>query len=78
MKKLLILATMLFTFGFANAQSLIFKKNPNYSFDDWIKVGKYENGIIYKKNPNYSFDDWIKVGKAESGGAASGFMLILF
>ena len=78
MKNLLILATMLLTFGFANAQMIIYKKDPNYYSDQWIKVGKYDNGVIYKKDPNYYSDQWVKVGKTENGAAASGFILILF
>ncbi len=69
MKNLLILVMVLVAFGGVNAQSIIYKRNPEYSYtDDWIKVGKYENGIVYKRNPEYSYtDDWIKVGKYENG-----------
>ena len=44
MKHLLILATMLLTFGFANAQSKIYQKNSGRI--DYSEVGKFENGKI--------------------------------
>ena len=48
MKHLLILATMLLTFGFANAQSKIYQKNPGRI--DYSEVGKsdtYQGGAAF-------------------------------
>jgi hypothetical protein len=88
MKNLLILATMLFTFGFANAQSKIYQKD-GYSYRE---VGKYEGGKIYQKD-GYSYREigkyeggkiylkdgysYREVGKTDGGGEAGGLLLLL-
>ena len=76
MKNLLILATMLLTFGFANAQSKIYSTNSSgYSA---TQIGKFEGGKIYSTNSSgYSAT---QVGKYEGGdatGAAAAFLLLL-
>ena len=64
MKQLLILATMLLTFGFANAQSKIYSKGGAYSSNI---IGYYQDGKIYSKGGAYSSNI---IGYYE-GGAAS-------
>ncbi len=54
MKNLLILATMLLTFSFANAQSKIYSVN-SYGSKDRV-VGIFENGKIYSVNSYGSKD----------------------
>ena len=70
MKNLLILATMLLSFSFANAQSEIYQKDGYY----YNEVGKFEGGKIYQKDGYY----YNEIGKTDGGGgAASGFLLLL-
>ena len=61
MKNLLILATLLLTFGFASAQSKIYSTdNSGYSAR---QIGKFENGKIYSTdNSGYSAR---QIGKIE-------------
>jgi hypothetical protein len=68
MKNLLILATMLFTVGFAKGQSKIYQKD-GYSYRE---AGKYEGGKIYLKD-GYSYRE---VGKSDGGGEADGLLLL--
>ena len=90
MKNLLILATMLLTFGFANAQKIW--NNPykegravgsyeggkiwNNSYKEGRAVGSYEGGKIW----NNPYKEGRAVGSYDSGdagGAAAAFILIL-
>ena len=63
MKNLLILATMLLTFGFANAQCKIYSTDK---YGDYAtKVGKFEGGVIYSTD---KYGDYAtKVGKIVDG-----------
>jgi hypothetical protein len=63
MKNLLILATMLLTFGFANAQSKLYSTNEYGSSSR--QVGKFENGKIYSTNEYGSSAR--QIGKIENG-----------
>ena len=74
MKNLLILATILLTFGFANAQSKIYDKRGTYS--SYIQ-GYYQDGKIYDKRGTYS--SYI-IGYYEGGAAsaAAAAYLLLF
>ena len=62
MKNLLILATMLLSFGFANAQAKIY--NRAYAGD---AIGRFEDGKIY--NRAYGGD---AIGRVEGGGQMAG------
>jgi hypothetical protein len=71
MKKLLVLATMLLTFGFANSQKIW-----NNAYKDGRPVGTYEGGKIW----NNAYKDGRPVGTyegGEAGGAAAAFILLL-
>jgi hypothetical protein len=68
MKNLLILATMLLTFGFANAQSKIYRGNSTYYGD---QIGTYSDGKVYKGNSTYYGDQIATVsdGKIYKGNS---------
>ena len=61
MKKLLILATMLLSFGFMSAQSKIYKGNSTYYGD---QIGTYSDGKVYKGNSTFYGD---QVGTLSNG-----------
>ena len=80
MKNLLILATMLLTFGFANAQSRVWSSyNGSSSIKDKC-VGFYEGGKIWTSyNGSSSIKDKC-VGfyeGGETGGGAAALLLLL-
>jgi len=72
MKKLLILATMLFSFSFANAQSKIYSASSG-GYKDRV-VGIFENGKIYSASSGGYKDRVVgiiegdKIYSASSGG----------
>ena len=71
MKNLLILATMLLTFGFANAQKIW-----NNAYKSGSAVGSFEGGKIW----NNAYKSGSAVGSyegGEAGGAAAAFIIIL-
>ena len=63
MKNLLILATMLLTFGFANAQSKLYRKVSGY--ENYEVNGKCEGSKIYQKVSGY--ENYEVVGKYDGG-----------
>jgi hypothetical protein len=75
MKNLLILATMLLTVGFANAQSKIYRGN---STSDRNLIGTYDGGMIYKGNStsNRNLVGTISDGKIYRGNSTSDRNLI--
>ena len=74
MKKILILATMLLMFAFANAQSKIY--TASYGSKDKC-VGIYEGGKIYTAYYG-SKDKCIGIYEGpDSGAAAAAFILLL-
>ena len=50
MKQFLLIATMLLTFGFANAQCKIYRGDSNYWRD---QIATYADGKVYKGDSNY-------------------------
>ncbi len=71
MKQLLILATMLLTFGFANAQKIW-----NNDYKGGRPIGTYEGGKIW----NNDYKGGRPIGTYEggdAGGAAAAFLLLL-
>ena len=81
MKKLLILATVLLSFGFANAQCFIYSTSSTSSYGSKTVVGKIEGDFIYSTSSTSSYGSKTVVGKIEGGGrrcaAAAAFMLLL-
>ncbi len=74
MKNLLILATMLLTFGFANAQSKIYQKLSGYN--NYQEIGKCESGKIYQKLSGYN--NYQEVGKFDGCGGPAAYLILLF
>ena len=74
MKNLLILATMLLTFGFSNAQSKIYLGTASYNSQ---QVGYLDGIKVYQGTASYNSKQigYIDGGRATSSGAA---LLLLF
>ena len=81
MKNLLILVTILMTFGFANAQCFIYSTSSTSSWGSKTVVGKIEGDFIYSTSSTSSWGSKTVVGKIEGGGrkcaAAAAFLLLL-
>jgi hypothetical protein len=75
MKNLLVLATMLLTFGFAKAQCKIYRGDSNYWKD---QIATLKDGKIYKGDSTYWKDQIGTYSGGESCGAAAAFVLLLW